>query len=533
MAQVAREITLLPAEQLLREFLLECSQSFPGLEIWVTGGWVRDRLLGILSSDMDLGLSNTTGKEFGTFLEKFSARPEVVSKYSRRAAELGIPDTLFTKFHIMKRNANMFKKLETAGGRLFGLEVDMVNLRKEVYDGQSRNPDMEFGTAAEDAFRRDATVNALFFHLERQEVVDLTGRGIRDLDAKIMRTPLDPRQTFMDDPLRVLRLIRIGSRLGFAIDPAAMACMRDAEIHRLLDTMITRDRVGAELFKMMRGANPEGAFQHICDANLYMPVFVRLNSPLASTLPGMFPSPATNKPLPWPVSWSQGFQILSKVLQHKSSLAKLVDNEKNVDLVWTMAAYAPLAGLRRTKPKEVVQEAESAIRCPAKLSQVLESALRNFDAIDAMVSLVAAANEQDRPPRRSTVGMAVRSWGVTWTTQVVFALLSQAVSIGNEQVARGASATEGSMVDALLRKYSLFADFVYREALFDAATQRPLLNGNDIRAVFGLQEGGKYLKSVLERLMEWQFDHADEGAEAAQAWLLSKRAELPLPQADK
>lgn len=71
MAHATREIVLLPAEQLLREFLLECAIYFPGLEIWVTGGWVRDRLLGIASPDLDLSLSNITGKEFGTFFGEF------------------------------------------------------------------------------------------------------------------------------------------------------------------------------------------------------------------------------------------------------------------------------------------------------------------------------------------------------------------------------------------------------------------------------------------------------------------------------
>lgn len=155
-----------------------------------------------------------TRREFGKFLEKFSAEPEIESKYRLKADELGIPNSKFTRFHIMERNADMSKKLETADGKLFGLDVDLVNLRKEVHDGQSRTPDMEFGTPEEDAFRRDATVNAMFFHLGKQEVVDLTVRGLKDLDARIMGTPLDPRQTFMDDPLRVLRLIRVGSKLG-------------------------------------------------------------------------------------------------------------------------------------------------------------------------------------------------------------------------------------------------------------------------------------------------------------------------------
>ncbi|KAJ2970137.1 hypothetical protein NQ176_g8331 [Zarea fungicola] len=529
MTQIPREIALLPAEKLLREFLLECAESFPGLNIWVTGGWVRDRLLGSPSSDLDLSLSNITGKEFGIFLEQFSARPEVTTRYSRRAAELGCPDSLFTKFHIMKKNATMSKKLETAGGRLFGLDVDMVNLRKEVYDGQSRNPDMEFGTAEEDAFRRDATVNALFFHLQTQRVVDLTGRGLEDLEAKIMRTPLDPRQTFMDDPLRILRLIRIASRLGFDIDPAASTCMKCPSIHQLLNTMITRDRIGDELFKMMKGPHPEVAFQLMYDANLYAPIFIRLNSPLVAELQNTFPLPSADNSSPWPPTWLQSPILLSKILNQQGNLAKLVQCEKNSDFPWAMAAYAPLAGLRHSNLRGAVQEAASAIRCSSKVSQILESSLTNLDSIDALVSLVAAEGNQ---PRRSVVGMAVRSWGETWTTQLLFTLLSQAVLIEIEEPAKGEIVepkVESSKRDALLRKYTLFADFIFQEALVDAATQRPLLNGNEIQIIFGLEKGGKYLRTILDRLLEWQFDHADEGAGEAKAWLLSSKAELCPP----
>ncbi|KAG8406395.1 CCA tRNA nucleotidyltransferase, mitochondrial [Metarhizium acridum] len=226
-----RTISLLPAEGLLREYLLECAQHFPGLEIWITGGWVRDRLLDIPSSDLDEALNNITGRDFGKFLEAFSSRPDIQAKYHQKAIELGIPDARFSRFHILERNADKAKNLETAGGKLFGLDIDLVILRKEVYDGHSRAPEMQFGTPEEDAFRRDATVNSLFFHLERQEVVDLTGKGLDDLESRIMRTPLDPRQTFMDDPLRTLRLIRVGSKLGFAIGPKALCCATELALN--------------------------------------------------------------------------------------------------------------------------------------------------------------------------------------------------------------------------------------------------------------------------------------------------------------
>ncbi len=93
MAIKQQVIALLPAEQLLRELLLECAQHFPGLEIWITGGWVRDRLLGIPSSDVDLALNKVTGRVFGKFLESFSTKPEIESKYRQKAADLGISDS--------------------------------------------------------------------------------------------------------------------------------------------------------------------------------------------------------------------------------------------------------------------------------------------------------------------------------------------------------------------------------------------------------------------------------------------------------
>jgi tRNA nucleotidyltransferase (CCA-adding enzyme) len=347
MANTPPQLVLLPAEQLLRELLLECAQHFPGLEIWIVGGWVRDRLLGIPSSDLDLALSNVTGRGFGKFLESFSAEPEIESKYRQKVADLGIAGSRFTRFHIMERNAGMSKKLETAGGKLFGLDIDLVNLRKEVYDGQSRTPEMEFGTPEEDALRRDTTVNSLFFHPEKQEIVDLTGRGLKDLDARIMKTPLDPRQTFMDDPLRVLRLIRIGSKLGFAMDPEAMRCIKDREIRRALDTMITRDRIGIELFKMMTDPSPEVAFQHLFESNLYTPVFIRLDSYLLQSLQAEFSMLGLSTSSLWPTTWPRAYRLLAYLLKDRSNLGLMVQSEENINYLWTMAAYAPIAGLRK------------------------------------------------------------------------------------------------------------------------------------------------------------------------------------------
>jgi tRNA nucleotidyltransferase (CCA-adding enzyme) len=73
-------------------------------------------------------------------------------------------------------------------------------------------PDVKIGTPLEDALRRDLTINSLFYNINKKEVEDFTGKGIEDLKHGIIRTPLDPLQTFLDDPLRILRTIRFATR---------------------------------------------------------------------------------------------------------------------------------------------------------------------------------------------------------------------------------------------------------------------------------------------------------------------------------
>ncbi|KAL9568443.1 hypothetical protein ACKAV7_007493 [Fusarium commune] len=253
----ATTIDLLLAEELLRDLLLGCRQQLatPDLEIWITGGWVRDRLMCIPCSDLDIALSTMTGVQFGNLLTEFLEQNE--APYRQRALDVGIEFKKFNGFHSTKKNLDKSKKLETAVGRIFGLDLDLVNLRKEVYDDDCRTPEMEFGTAEEDAFRRDATANALFFDLQNRKVADFTRRGLDDLYAGIMRTPLEPRQTFLDDPLRVLRLIRIGSKLGFTLDPEALSCIKEHEIHVALDEKVSQERVEIEVFEMMKNQSPE------------------------------------------------------------------------------------------------------------------------------------------------------------------------------------------------------------------------------------------------------------------------------------
>ena len=247
-------IPLTSKEEQLKGLLLDVARYVDEGETGLTepivlrwaGGWVRDKLLGIESHDIDVAINVMTGEAFAMKISELcEQRPEEVSRHGVAQSDIG-------NLHKIARNPDKSKHLETTTVRLLDFDVDFVNLRRETYADDSRNPQVEFGTAEEDALRRDATVNALFYNLNTGLVEDFT-TGLTDMKAKSIRTPLEPLQTFMDDPLRVLRLIRFASRLQFTIDPAAEKVMGDHRVLEALRLKISRERIGVELQKMLTG----------------------------------------------------------------------------------------------------------------------------------------------------------------------------------------------------------------------------------------------------------------------------------------
>lgn len=246
------KITLTARESQLRDLLLDVARYIneskeikEKLELRFAGGWVRDKLLNIESHDIDTAINIMTGHTFTLKLREYVKDEENLKKHSIEAKDIG-------SLHKILANPEKSKHLETVTTKIFSFDVDFVNLRKESYSEDSRNPQMEFGTAVEDAERRDATINALFYNLHSDQVEDFVG-GLEDLRTKRIRTPLEPEKTFKDDPLRVLRLIRFASRLGFKIDTATEEWMGNSSVLEALRLKISRERVGVEVEKMLKG----------------------------------------------------------------------------------------------------------------------------------------------------------------------------------------------------------------------------------------------------------------------------------------
>ncbi|MCH91520.1 CCA tRNA nucleotidyltransferase mitochondrial-like, partial [Trifolium medium] len=130
-----------------------------------------------------------------------------------------------------------------------------------------------FGTAEEDAYRRDLTINSLFYNINTDAVEDFTKRGISDLKSGKIVTPLPPKTTFIDDPLRVLRAIRFGARFDFTLDEDLKVAAACDDVKNALAAKISRERIGTEIDLMISGNQPVKAITYICELTLFWTVF--------------------------------------------------------------------------------------------------------------------------------------------------------------------------------------------------------------------------------------------------------------------
>lgn len=136
-------------------------------------------------------------------------------------------------------------------------DIEIVQTRAEKYtDKNSRNPLTAFGSIKDDCMRRDLTINALYYDITNQKLLDITGRSLADIRHKVIATPMDPDATYDDDPIRILRTARFAGRLGWTIPPEVFEAM-SRNVHRL--DIIKPERLRAEFEKMLLGENAGAA----------------------------------------------------------------------------------------------------------------------------------------------------------------------------------------------------------------------------------------------------------------------------------
>ncbi|KAF9348269.1 CCA tRNA nucleotidyltransferase, mitochondrial [Mortierella sp. AD094] len=206
------------------------------MHLRVAGGWVRDKLLGLESKDIDIAVDKMLGHEFAALVKEDMASRDMKTQPIVRIA----------------LNPEKSKHLETAIMSIVGTSIDFANLRSDVYDDSSRfSNDPVFGTPYEDAHYRDFTINALFYNIRNNSIEDYTGRGLDDLKNGLIRTPLNAIETFWQDPLRVLRCLRFAGRFQFKIANDAMDAMQEPKIREALKSKVSKERIGIEMLKIL------------------------------------------------------------------------------------------------------------------------------------------------------------------------------------------------------------------------------------------------------------------------------------------
>ncbi|SPQ20034.1 79a3734a-e755-468a-81e1-d06ecea612e2 [Thermothielavioides terrestris] len=500
---ISTSITLTAREEQLKQLLLDAAkyideqdlhqQGPPPREPLVlrwAGGWVRDKLLGIASHDIDTAINAMTGEAFVDRLRVYCDEPA-------HRARHGLADGDVGRLHTVPRNPDKSKHLETSTIRLCGLDVDFVNLRKETYTAESRNPVVEFGTAEEDALRRDASVNALFYNLHTGQVEDFVG-GLRDLEEGLLRTPMEPLQTFLDDPLRVLRLIRFASRLGFRIDPEAERVMADERVLGRLRVKISRERIGEELEKMLKGQQPVESLRLLDRLGLYHAVF---------TNPGR-----EDMPKPDATAWKTAYECLALLEANKtpgSIYDLLVTGEEARYYAWSLATLTPWEQLPDDPPMKSgkpapplpAQAAREGFKAPNKLCDLITAAHRHRHAILELRDVVR--DRREGLHERDRFGMAIRDWdtrGGHWRLQVLFAVLVDVeVRVGMGRDAGGSSSSQ----EAVLAEWQQFLDHLVELDVMNAPSIKRLVDGKILTAALGVKPG-KWMGAALDVALAWQ-----------------------------
>ncbi len=196
-----------------------------GVRAFVIGGFVRDCFLQRPRNDIDIVIE-------GSGIE--------------------IAQAVSQKIH---SKVSVFKNFGTAMFIYNNMQIEFVGARKESYNLNSRKPTVESGSLEDDQKRRDFTINALAFSLQKEDYGNLIDpfNGVADLQQGLIRTPLDPDITYSDDPLRMIRAIRFASQLNFTIVPESIESIKRNR-NRL--NILSRERIAEEMHKILLSEKP-------------------------------------------------------------------------------------------------------------------------------------------------------------------------------------------------------------------------------------------------------------------------------------
>uniref|UniRef100_A0A7S1JB15 Poly A polymerase head domain-containing protein n=1 Tax=Eutreptiella gymnastica TaxID=73025 RepID=A0A7S1JB15_9EUGL len=358
-------------------------------ELRVAGGWVRDKMLQRPPNDIDITVEGPkpnwvpgrrkldapylTGMDFYNFIID-----------AQRAA--GEQTEGYGYLPVSEAESRF---LPLAVGKLYGFEIALTHLCKGGSSSAKATPE-------EDSWRRDLTINSLFYNLRTQKVEDWTGKGLEDLRLRRIRTPMAPLRTFYAysvTPARPLRAIRFACRLNFTLDPNIIAAARQKRVREDLMARVTREKMGRELKEVLSGPDPHRGVALLRECGLEDVVFM-FHPPLT----GRYPRPEDLVPYSWAKdpqseqSWEQSARVLQAATR-SAPYQQAEDVEKRLAMTFASLFYgmSPAPDMSLTMNEQGVEMRQwfmQVVTYPFKIRKQVATAasryvvaLRNMDAL--------------------------------------------------------------------------------------------------------------------------------------------------------
>lgn len=485
-----KEINLTPDEKELFDTIRQIvGKVSPGTTLRVAGGWVRDKLLGKESDDIDFMVDNVSGEKIARLITK----------------ELGLEGP-----HIVEANPDASKHLETAGVKIpvsSGVEFDLdfAMARQEVYSEDSRIPEIKPATPEEDAFRRDLTINSLFYNIMTGELEDFTGSGLSDLENNVIRTPLNPNKTFSDDPLRIFRTIRFVSRYNGHLDSSTLVAMSNPDLHEQIQKKVSKERIEQELTKTLKGPNPVVALRLLKETGIFESI---MQEAIAGTEFEGQMAPLEmdqNNPHHELNVWDHTMKVVENLLDFYPD----TDPEKRTIMILTALMHD--LGKLYFKVQEVKGDKTSYVGhevASAKLSKLILRYLKfNNKMIDQVSKLSRHHMRVHMVDRDQNLNEEQKR--LSWMRKFIRKMAEEgvdAMDIMNHSIADSYSKKTAPVTQDIIDKYNLLKSQLQmagESQNVDPKTGnvKPVLNGKDIMTILNIG-GGPIIGQALERVKE-------------------------------
>ena len=453
----------------------------------VAGGWVRDKLLGKESDDIDIALNNMKG-----------------SKLAQLVNEELYPGK--EKVGIIQQNAEKGKHLETATIKICEIWIDFVNLRSEEEN--------VLGTPLIDAERRDLSINSLFYNINEEKVEDWTKNGINDLKNGIISTPIDAQITFKDDPLRILRMLRFAVKYKFSISDNINNCIENniEEYRNNFNSTISVERIEKELFKILKMNNSSFAIAYLYEYNL-LDVILQPNK--------------YNKENKYELNnniflSTANTYILAEYLFEKYKIFDIEFDNKNFNKIdfglLLLTIYFRNMQVKFGKENTTINKLILRETFKTANEYIRENQIMN-ENLDELLSLVSNSNYD-----RLYVGKFLRKIHYKNIISILFASISyEYVNVTNLKML--IDNIDNNILQQIIDKYKFFFNYIIKENILHIDEMKPLFSGQEIIKILSIKPG-REIGKLLELLIDEQIKDPNYNQEKAIEFLNQKKEEI-------